>query len=46
MLMSKCEVCDIKSSKFSKKKENFGLLNQLGIKTHLSKISLLGDILF
>ena len=41
---SKCAVCGIKKSKFVKKQKANGLLSSLGIKTPLSKISLLGDI--
>ena len=45
MLSSKCAVCGSKKSKSMKKQEAEGLLNNLGIKTHLSKIPLL-NILF
>ena len=38
--------CGIKKSRFVKEQEAKGLLNSLGLKTRLSKISLLGDILF
>ena len=40
MLLSKCEVCDSKKSKFIKEQESSGLLSGLGIKTPLTKISL------
>ena len=43
---SKCAVCGTKKSRFMKEKEAEGLLSNLGIKTFLSKISLLGDLLF
>ena len=46
MLLSKYAVCDSKKSKFIKKKEASGLLSSLGIKRPLSKISLLGLLLF
>ena len=46
MLLSKCALCDKKKSKFIKKQEASGLLNSLGIKTPLSKISLVGPLLF
>ena len=46
MLTSKCSICDNKKSRFIKKQEAKGLLSNLGIKTPLSKILLLGDLLF
>ena len=46
MMSSKCSVCDNKKSRFMKEEEAKGLLSKLGIKTPLSKIPLLGDILF
>ena len=46
MLLSKCEVCDSKKSKFVKQKETSRLLSSLGIKTPLSKITLVGPLLF
>ena len=46
MLLSKCAVCDSKKSKFIKEQEASGLLSSLGIKTPLSKIPLLGPLLF
>ena len=46
MKLSKCAICDSKISKFIKNQEAKGLLSKLGIKTPLSKILLLGDILF
>ena len=45
MLLSKCEVCDSKKSKFIKEQELRGLLSSLRIKTPLSKIPLLGPLL-
>ena len=42
----KCGVCGIKKSRFVKEQEAKGLLNNLGIKTLLDKIPLVGDILF
>ena len=45
MLLSKCAICGSKKSKFIKKQEANGLLSSLGIKTPLSKISLLGNVL-
>ena len=46
MILSKCAICNSKKSKFIKKQEASGLLSKLGIKTPLSKIPLLGDVLF
>ena len=46
MILSKCVICNSKKSKFIKKQEAKGLLSNLGIKTPLSKVPLLGDILF
>ena len=46
MLLSKCAVCGSKKSKFIKEQEASGLLTTLGIKTPLSKILLLGPLLF
>ena len=46
MLSSKCAVCGSKKSRFMKERETKGLSRILGLKTPLSKIPLLGDILF
>ena len=46
MLSSKCPVCRIKKSWFMEEQDAKGLLSSLGNKTSLSKISLLGGILF
>ena len=46
MLLSKCTVCDSKKSKFIKEQEGSGLLSSLGIKTPLSKVLLVGLLLF
>ena len=46
MILSKCAICSSKKSKFINKQEAKGLLSNLGIKTPLSKIPVLGDILF
>ena len=46
MLLSKCEVCDSKKSKFIKEQEASGLLSSLGIKTPLNKILSLSPLLF
>ena len=39
-------MCCSKKSKFIKKQEAKGLLSNLGVGTPLSKISILGDVLF
>ena len=46
MILSKCPICGSKKSKFIKKQEAKGILSSLGIKTPLSKIPLLDDVLF
>ena len=46
VLLSQCDVCGSKTSRFMKEQEAKGLLSNLGIKTPLSKIPLLGDIWF
>ena len=46
MILSKCAICNSKKSKFINKQEAKGLLSKLGIKTPLSKISILDDVLF
>ena len=46
MILSKCAICGSKKSKFIKKQEAEVILSSLGIKTPLSKIPLLGDVLF
>ena len=46
MLSSKCTVCGSKKSRFMKEHEAKGLLTGLGIKTPLTRVPLLGDILF
>ena len=42
----KFQISNIKKSKFIKEQETGGLLSQYGIRTSLSKIQILGDILF
>ena len=46
MILSKCAICGSKKSKFIKEQQAKGLLSNLGIRTPLNKIQLLGDILF
>ena len=45
-VLSKCTMCGCKISKFIKQQEASGLLSSLGIKAPLSKIPLLGPLLF
>ena len=46
ILSSKCVICGSKKSRFMNQQEPKRLLSNLGIKTPLSKITLLGDLLF
>ena len=46
MILSKCAICGSKKSRFIKNQEAKGLLSNLGIRTPLSKVPILGDILF
>ena len=46
MILSKCALCDSKKSRLIKNQEAKGLLSELGIRTPLSKVPILGDILF
>ena len=46
MILSKCAICGSKKSRYIKHQEAQGLLSKLGIKTPLSKIPILDDILF
>ena len=46
MALSKCAICDGKKSRFIKNQETKGLLSNLGVTTPLSKVPILGDILF
>ena len=46
VILSKCAICGSKKSRFIKQQEAKGLLSKLGIKTPLSNIPILGDILF
>ena len=45
MILSKCAICGSKKSRFIKNQEAKGLLSNLGIKTPLSKVPILSDIL-
>ena len=46
MILSKCAICSSKKSRFIKNQEVKGLLGNLGIRTPLSKVPILVDILF
>ena len=45
-ILSKCTICSSKKSRFIKDQEAKGLLSNLGVRTPLSKVPILGDILF
>ena len=45
-MQSKCSYVELKKSRFVKEQEGEGLLSSLGLKNPLSKVPLLGDILF
>ena len=46
MILSTCAIYSSKKSKFIKQQEAKGLLSNLGLRTPLNKIPVLGDILF
>ena len=46
MLLSNCAICNSKKSRFIKNQEAKRLLSNLGLRTPLSKVPLLVDILF
>ena len=46
MKLSKCAICGSKKSRFIKNQKAKGLLSNLGIRTPLSKVPILCDILF
>ena len=46
MVLSKCTICRSKKSRFIKNQEVKGLLSNLGVRTSLRKVPVLGDILF
>ena len=45
MILSKCATCGSKKSRFTKNQEVKGQLDNLGLKTPLNKVPILGDIL-
>ena len=46
MILSTCAICNSKTSKFIKEQQAKGLLSNLGIRTPLNNIPVLGDIFF
>ena len=46
IILSKCAICGSKKSKFIKEQQAKGLFSNLGLRTPLNKIPVLGDILF
>ena len=46
MILSKCVICGSKKSRFIENQEAKGLLSNLGLRRPLSKVQILGDILF
>ena len=46
MILSKCPICENKKSRFIKNQEAKGLLSNLGLRTPLGEVPILGDILF
>ena len=46
MILSKCAICGSKKSRFIKNQEAKGLLSNLGLRAPLSKVPILGYILF
>ena len=46
IILSTCDICGSKKSKFIKEQQAKGLLSNLDLRTPLSKIPVLGDILF
>ena len=46
IILSTCDICGSKKSKFIKQQEAKGLLSNLSLRAPLNKIPVLGDILF
>ena len=46
MVLKKCAICDSKKPRFIKHQDAKGLLSNLVVRTPLSKVPILGDILF
>ena len=45
-MLSKCAICGSKKARFIKNEEAKSLLSNLGVRTPLSKLPILGHILF
>ena len=45
-ILAKCAICASKKSGFIKDQETKGLLSNLGVRTPVNKVPILGDILF
>ena len=46
MVLSKCAICGSKNSRCIENQEAKGLLSNLDVRTSLTKVPILGDILF
>ena len=46
MILSRCAICGSRKSRFIKNQEAKSLLSNLGIRTPLSKVPVLGNVLF
>ena len=46
IILSTCDICGSKKSKFIRQQEAKGLLSNFGLRAPLNKIPVLGDILF
>ena len=46
MVLSQCAICGSKKSRFIKNQEAKGLLRNLGVRTSVSKVPILDEILF
>ena len=46
MILSKCEICSSKKSRFIKYQEAKGLLSNLGLRTPLIKVQILSEFCF
>ena len=46
MILSRCAICGSRKSRFIKNQEAKSLLSNLGIRTPLSKVPILGNVLF
>ena len=44
MVLSKCAICGSKKSRFIKNQETKGLLSNLGVRTPLTKVPILGEV--